>query len=996
MSKVIASTYEVLEEIGAGGGGVVYLGRHVRLNKMIVLKADKRSLSKNPESLRREVDALKNLSHTYIPQVYDFVQEDGIVYTVMDYIEGESLDKPLKRGEHFPQPRLVEWACELLEALDYLHSRPPYGILHSDIKPANIMITPQGDIRLIDFNIALWLGESGAVRVGRSRGYASPEHYGLDFSGPDSRARSGTDTERVDGGSTNSAHAPGASNSFSFRSSSSASGGKTVMLDKRSDIYSAGATLYHLFTGERPDPDAKQVKPITDFPVNPAIARIIRKAMEPNPDRRYQSAKDMLRDFERLHRDDPRAKRRRRHIWESVAAVLLIALAGAAMTYIGLRQTNRLKELQQFATDSRDALRDGEVTQAVRLALDALPENPGFYDPPERLAPARLALTNALGVYDLNARYQTWDRIELPSEPVKTRLTPDGSRAAVLLRDGADWKLQVFDLERRERIADLYAEASSQAEFLFADNNTLFYAGIDGLSSWDCASGAPLWPATGFPATAVALSPGGALLAAVGKDEQPQQYARFFDAATGTQARPPIGFGERRMRFAATDMVGEARSIHLFALDAAGRRLAVSFSDGSLTVFDLWNDAETRNREPTDYTHFDGAFLGRYLGYSLGQAGTKNMLFLIRDMESELATMVRMDGSNSPKPVYFIVQADAPSFYVVDADTVYEINMETYKAGELLSIESSGREIEGFHKAGDRMILWTSPDERNHNEYQVYNQYGQLLETGQASPAGGYIRRAAIGGPFLVAGNDSEPYLFVKKLENHDDALFFRYDPSYPHQEARMRSDGDAVVLFGSFEGSGFRICGADGSVVGEWTWDRDDAFDGQYRRPGSTDFLGKTVENELLEMKFLDGTVEGYSVWSGKLLYRERTEPVDTSQSLNVFTTPDYRVVSVNHGAPQIYRAGADELLRSVDDVTHLRYAVQVDNYLILQYGALTKTQELHKGLILDGNLEKIAEFSNLSDILPDGTLIFDDTFGNLRRSRIYSIQELMDKARN
>ena len=178
-NKVIASAYEIIKEIGAGGGGIVYLGRHIRLNKDIVLKADKRSLTKNPDDLRREVDALKNLSHTYIPQVYDFVREDGIVYTVMDYIRGESLDKYLKSGERFPQKQMVKWSCQLLEALAYLHNYPPYGILHSDIKPANIMVTPQGDIRLIDFNIAQVLEGEGAVRVGRSRGYASPEHYGI-------------------------------------------------------------------------------------------------------------------------------------------------------------------------------------------------------------------------------------------------------------------------------------------------------------------------------------------------------------------------------------------------------------------------------------------------------------------------------------------------------------------------------------------------------------------------------------------------------------------------------------------------------------------------------------------------------------------------------------------------------------------------------------------------------------------------------------------------
>lgn len=134
MGKIIASTYEILQEIGSGGRGVVYLGQHLRLNKQIVLKAYRRTGAVRASSLSREVDALKDLSHTYIPQVYDYVEEDGTVYSVMDYIEGESLDKPLKRGEHFSQPQVIQWARQLLEALIYLHSRPPYGILHSDIK----------------------------------------------------------------------------------------------------------------------------------------------------------------------------------------------------------------------------------------------------------------------------------------------------------------------------------------------------------------------------------------------------------------------------------------------------------------------------------------------------------------------------------------------------------------------------------------------------------------------------------------------------------------------------------------------------------------------------------------------------------------------------------------------------------------------------------------------------------------------------------------------
>ena len=92
MGTIIADTYEIIMEIGSGGAGVVYLGKHLRLKKEVVLKADKRSLRAKTETLRREVDALKNLSHRYIPQVYDFVAQRDTVYTVMDYIEGESLD----------------------------------------------------------------------------------------------------------------------------------------------------------------------------------------------------------------------------------------------------------------------------------------------------------------------------------------------------------------------------------------------------------------------------------------------------------------------------------------------------------------------------------------------------------------------------------------------------------------------------------------------------------------------------------------------------------------------------------------------------------------------------------------------------------------------------------------------------------------------------------------------------------------------------------------
>ena len=184
MGRFLDSTYEIHQKLGSGGGGNVYLAEHKRLRKTIVLKADKRSGCEEEWLLRREADVLKNLNHPYIPRVYDYFVEDGISYTAMDYVEGYSLDRPLRDGMVFPQPDVIRIAVEVLSALHYLHTFPRgdgrVGYLHGDIKPANIMCRPDGNIVLIDFNISLSLGDEDAVGV--SPGYASPEHYGIDYS----------------------------------------------------------------------------------------------------------------------------------------------------------------------------------------------------------------------------------------------------------------------------------------------------------------------------------------------------------------------------------------------------------------------------------------------------------------------------------------------------------------------------------------------------------------------------------------------------------------------------------------------------------------------------------------------------------------------------------------------------------------------------------------------------------------------------------------------
>ena len=168
-----SNTYQILEKLGEGSGGVVYLAYHRRLQKEVVLKQIK-SKGLSMADKRQEVDILKNLNHSFLPQVLDFLMMGDEVYTVMSFIPGKSLARLMREGARFTLGQLIRWGMQITSALNYLHSqRPP--VIHGDIKPANIMLTPQGNICLIDFNISFFLDENAIL--GYTDGYSSPEQY---------------------------------------------------------------------------------------------------------------------------------------------------------------------------------------------------------------------------------------------------------------------------------------------------------------------------------------------------------------------------------------------------------------------------------------------------------------------------------------------------------------------------------------------------------------------------------------------------------------------------------------------------------------------------------------------------------------------------------------------------------------------------------------------------------------------------------------------------
>lgn len=265
-NDVINERYQVIREIGTGGIGVIYLAYHLNLQKYVVIKKIKDDFVGRIE-VRNEVDIMKNLSHTYLPQIYDFIQIGTEIYTVMNYIEGFDFSHYIKAGYHFSEEQLTKWLTQCLEVLEYLHTRTP-AIIHRDIKPANIMLDKDGDICLIDFNIS-FDEESGSDLLAASKAYAPPEQL-------HPQAVMQSDGRLV----------------------------YKAVVDVRSDIYSLGATFYHLATGIKPEESIIHAYPITQMELGytEAFAKIVEKAMQSDPNSRYQSAAEMLSDVRNIYK----------------------------------------------------------------------------------------------------------------------------------------------------------------------------------------------------------------------------------------------------------------------------------------------------------------------------------------------------------------------------------------------------------------------------------------------------------------------------------------------------------------------------------------------------------------------------------------------------------------------------------------------------------------------------------------------------------------------
>ena len=250
---VLQDRYVVMQKLGQGGMGAVYRAGDRRLSTVNwAVKEMSQSAISGPlerqqarDAFRHEAEMLAALNHPNLPRVTDHFEQDGKAYLVMEYVPGETLLSFLMReGLPQPQARVFEWARQLCDALDYLHTqRPP--IIFRDLKPANIMLTPNGQVKLIDFGIARLFkpGQAKDTQAFGTIGYSAPEQYGK---------------------------------------------GQT---DARSDVYSLGVLLHQLLTGYDPTNTPFRLPPASQVNLNlpQQLSDALSAATDSDPDRRFAS-----------------------------------------------------------------------------------------------------------------------------------------------------------------------------------------------------------------------------------------------------------------------------------------------------------------------------------------------------------------------------------------------------------------------------------------------------------------------------------------------------------------------------------------------------------------------------------------------------------------------------------------------------------------------------------------------------------------------------------
>ena len=363
--SLVFDRYRIIGVIGSGGMGSVFLAEDIESGVRRAVKE-----TDLVEFNQKEAVILQGLNHPALPKVYEYGENDGKFCMVMDYITGDTLDSIISSGIKYDEERFVSWYMQFCDILKYLHGLNP-PIAYRDFKPSNIIISEDGRVKLIDFGIAEEYSPEhihDKKYTALTRGYAAPEQYTLSYD-----------------------------------------------VDVRTDIYALGATMHYLVTGK--NPQIPPYKFVATRRINRASSRaleaIIEKSLQPEPEKRYQTADELLQALIGRHELDQKLikKEKRKQIIAAVASIAVLFAAVVAFLLAGSIQSKLKGKHDQYIEAATEAVNLGDYDRAKEILEQAIEEEPNMED--AYLENARVYLLEG----DTELFYQYLDFSVLPRFP---------------------------------------------------------------------------------------------------------------------------------------------------------------------------------------------------------------------------------------------------------------------------------------------------------------------------------------------------------------------------------------------------------------------------------------------------------------------------------------------------------------------------------------------------------------------------------------------------